>query len=76
MGLRRADRRVFLGVPMSTATTGAAQVDRLLSLGLRVETLPTLVDVDDFDSAVAVAKAAPATRFAVTFERLNAGVRG
>ena len=64
LGLRRPDRRAFLGVPMSTADTGAAQWRRLRSLGLVVTTAPELRDVDRFDDALAVAAGVPATRFA------------
>jgi uncharacterized protein len=64
IGLRRPDPRVFAGVPMSRATTGARQYERIRALGLGVERLPALRDVDDIDDALAVAALAPATRFA------------
>lgn len=64
LGLRRPDRRALLGVPMSTAFTGAAQLHRLRALALRVTPLPELRDVDRFDDALAVAAGAPASRFA------------
>jgi rSAM/selenodomain-associated transferase 1 len=64
IGLRFADPRAFLGVPMSTAWTGRAQRARLHSLGLRVRTLPPLRDVDRIADARAVAALAPASRFA------------
>lgn len=64
IGLRRADRRVFEGVPMSTDRTGAAQRARLRALGLQVGELAVLRDVDRFADAVAVAREAPLTRFA------------
>lgn len=76
IGLRRNDSRVFLGVPMSTSTTGTAQSDRLLSLGLRTTMLRPLVDVDDYESGAAVAEGAPQTRFAAAFELLSARVPG
>jgi uncharacterized protein len=66
IGLREPDPAVFLGVPMSTPSTHDAQRSRVCSLGLRVHALPTLRDVDDIDDAVAVARAAPHTRFAET----------
>lgn len=68
VGLRRADRRVFRGVPMSTGSTGVAQHRRLQALGLRVRVLPSLRDVDLIDDARAVAAQAPGTRFAATLE--------
>lgn len=54
----------FAGVPMSTDATGAHQQRRLESLGVTVERLPMLRDVDTFADAVAVAAAAPGSRFA------------
>jgi uncharacterized protein len=64
IGLRRADERVFRGVPMSESGTGAAQRRRLRALGLRTALLPELRDVDTIADARAVAAAAPRTRFA------------
>jgi len=52
------------GVPMSVPGTGAAQHERLRALGLTVRLLPVLRDVDEPADALAVAAAAPATRFA------------
>lgn len=74
IGLATLDPRVFDGVPMSTATTADRQRARLRKLGLRTTELETLRDVDTFDDAVAVAAAAPWTRFAATLELL--GVTG
>lgn len=71
LGLRRPDRRALLGVPMSTAGTGRAQLGRLRSLGLRVAALPALRDVDCFDDARAVAAVAPRSRFALALRRLE-----
>ncbi|GII97854.1 hypothetical protein CLV28_2217 [Sediminihabitans luteus] len=71
IGLPRGDRHfydsVFHGIPMSTDTTGQAQLDRLREFGLRVTLLPTLRDVDLPDDARAVAHAAPGTRFATAW---------
>jgi rSAM/selenodomain-associated transferase 1 len=64
IGLREAQPRAFLGVPMSTARTGRAQHERLRRLGLRVALLPALRDVDRIADARAVAALAPAGRFA------------
>jgi glycosyltransferase A (GT-A) superfamily protein (DUF2064 family) len=57
--------RLMFDVPMSTDTTGAAQLGRLTAAGLRVRTLPALRDVDTVADLPAVAAAAPASRFAV-----------
>jgi rSAM/selenodomain-associated transferase 1 len=67
IGLRRPDPRVFIGVPMSSRTTGVAQRHRLEQLGLRCVQLPTLRDVDRFEDGLAVARLAPGTRFARVF---------
>lgn len=64
IGFRRAQPGAFTGVPMSTATTVAAQRRRLRELGLRHVELPLLRDVDTFADAEAVATACPASRFA------------
>ncbi|HKJ35845.1 MAG TPA: TIGR04282 family arsenosugar biosynthesis glycosyltransferase [Solirubrobacterales bacterium] len=64
LGLRRADDRVFDGVPMSTAETGSEQTRRLDDLGLRWEQLDSLRDIDTIDDARAVAGEAPRRRFA------------
>jgi rSAM/selenodomain-associated transferase 1 len=53
VGLRRPRSEAFIGVPMSTAGTGAAQRRRLLALGLRPASLPGLRDVDDIADALA-----------------------
>lgn len=71
-GLRRADARAFVGVPMSTRFTHDAQLRRLRALGLRVERLPVLRDVDTFDDALAVAAQAPHTRFAAAIDSVIA----
>jgi hypothetical protein len=64
IGLRRADPACFLGVPMHTARTGAAQLARLRALDLEVSLLPMIRDVDTFDDALAVATDVPHSRFA------------
>ena len=66
IGLRAPDPAVFLGVPMSTPHTGAAQHSQLHQLHLRTGALPVMRDVDDFADAVAVARTAPCSRFAAT----------
>ena len=72
IGLRRADPRALLGVPMSTPHTLRAQRNRLHALGLAVAELETLRDVDTFADAVAVAAGAPLTRFAGMLAALGA----
>ncbi len=72
IGLQRPDPRVFLGVPMSTRHTGAAQRRRLDALGHRVAELPLMRDVDRIEDALAVARLAPETRFARALSCLTA----
>lgn len=72
LGLRRPDRRLLVGVPMSTGCTGAAQRARLAAAGLRVATLPTRTDVDTAATAARVAADAPWTRFAALVRTLRA----
>ncbi|MEO6317536.1 MAG: DUF2064 domain-containing protein [Acidimicrobiales bacterium] len=64
IGLQDPQPEDFLGVPMSQATTGAAQVARLKARGRRVRLLDVHRDVDDWDDALAVAALAPTTCFA------------
>jgi rSAM/selenodomain-associated transferase 1 len=66
IGLRQPDASVFEGVPMSTALTGRAQLERLRALGRRVALVDALRDVDTYDDALAVALDAPTSRFART----------
>jgi rSAM/selenodomain-associated transferase 1 len=64
IGLRRPDRRVFAGVPMSRADTGAIQLARLRELGLRTRSLDALRDVDRYEDAIVVSGLAPTGAFA------------
>jgi hypothetical protein len=64
LGLRVPDPALLRGVPMSTPDTGAIQLGRLLTAGLRVADLPRLRDVDTAADAAAVARLAPRSRFA------------
>jgi uncharacterized protein len=70
VGLRAPVPAAFDGVPMSSPRTCAAQRDRFRALGLRVFELPQLRDVDTLDDARAVARQAPATRFAATLREV------
>lgn len=77
IGLRTPDRRVFEGIPMSSTSTGAAQRQRLADLGLDVTSITALADVDDIETARAVAASAPETAFARAFAAwARSGVRG
>ena len=76
LGLARPDaglaRRLLLGVPMSTGSTGAVLRGRLAAEGLRVASLPLLTDVDTVAEAAEVAALAPHTRFADTWRAVSA----
>ncbi|MFI6940761.1 DUF2064 domain-containing protein [Streptomyces sp. NPDC050418] len=73
LGLGRPDGALVRGVPMSTARTGAVQLERLYAAGLRVRVLPTLRDVDTAADAEAVAAEAPDSRFAARWRTVGAG---
>lgn len=70
IGLSEPGVRLFGDVPMSTPETGALTRRHLESLTLDTATLPMLRDVDTFADAVAVATAAPGSRFARAFETI------
>ena len=70
IGLREPDPRVFEGVPMSRAWTGAAQLARLDALGLAPARLPALRDVDTVADAPVVAALAPRGAFAAAWREL------
>ncbi|MEU6199738.1 DUF2064 domain-containing protein [Streptomyces sp. NPDC047061] len=72
LGLADPDPALLLGVPMSTAETGAVQRRRLVAAGLRVRDLPRLRDVDTAADAAAVAALAPHGRFAALLARCMA----
>jgi uncharacterized protein len=61
---------VFPGVPMSTATTGWAQRQRLVGLGLDVVDGPTHRDIDTVTDLAAVAAEIPNSRMATATRRL------
>ena len=66
IGLRdpRDAHAVVSGVPMSTRHTGAMQLMRLRQVGLRVQLLDRLADVDTIGTARHVAAVVPESRFA------------
>ncbi|WP_249011523.1 TIGR04282 family arsenosugar biosynthesis glycosyltransferase [Conexibacter sp. DBS9H8] len=68
IGLARPAPGAFAGVPMSTATTCARQLDRLAALGLTVSIQDRLRDVDTFADAETVAAETPGSRFGACFD--------
>jgi rSAM/selenodomain-associated transferase 1 len=68
LGLRRpADAHVLREVPMSRDDTGERTLFALRGLGLRVDHLPMLSDVDTVADAAGVAAQVPSSRFAHAF---------
>ncbi|RZU73824.1 hypothetical protein EV384_2252 [Micromonospora kangleipakensis] len=77
LGLRDPAVAVVLrAVPMSTPVTGRSTRAALAGRGLRVDALPELADVDEWPTAVAVAAAAPAGRFAAAVREIDRGLTG
>lgn len=66
----RMGRLAIEGVPMSTERTGRMQLQRLYSLGLRVQLLDALVDVDTPADAQQVAQLDPHSRFGACYAAL------
>lgn len=76
IGLQRRAPGAFVGVPMSTPTTGRAQHRRLRRLGLGVELLGELRDVDTWCDALAIAHDLPGSGFASTVRRIRRQLAG
>ncbi len=74
LGLRRPDRSLLAGVPMSRPDAGRVLLERLAGDGLRVALAPRLTAAGTFDAAEQVANQIPASRFAVTFTASASGV--
>lgn len=71
IGLQSAPPALFAPVPMSRPDTGQAQRRRCEALGLSVQALAPQRDVDTIHDAIAVAEAAPSTRFAAAVVELK-----
>jgi rSAM/selenodomain-associated transferase 1 len=74
LGLRRPDRSLLAGVPMSRPDTGLHQLGRLTSAGLRMAMMPELTDVDTVREAELVAAVIPGSRFAAAFAVATEGL--
>lgn len=70
VGLRRAHKDAFAGIPMSCEKTLRRQRERFASLGLSTYEQPSLRDVDTIADARAVALQAPDSRFATVLAGL------
>jgi glycosyltransferase A (GT-A) superfamily protein (DUF2064 family)/SAM-dependent methyltransferase len=76
IGLRTPELdRVFDGIEMSTARTGAAQLARLLSLGRSVKLLPPLRDIDEPEDAAYVADRFPGLEFSRCYAKITGASR-
>ncbi len=73
LGLRRPDRSLLAGVPMSAQDPGRVLLERLAGAGLRVALAPRLTEVNTLETAEQVAHQIPASRFAGAF---SASARG
>jgi uncharacterized protein len=73
LGLRETDPALLLGVPMSRPDTGSRQLLRLERAGLRVQTVPALIDVDTAAEAERIAAATPGSRFAACLRSIHEG---
>ena len=72
IGIRQPVAGLCNGVPMSTATTGTRQLAQLSALGLRCIEVNPMRDVDVMEDALAVAAAAPRSRFAAVLRSCGA----
>ncbi len=74
LGLRRPDRSLLTGVPMTEPDAGRVLLERLAGDGLRVALAPRLTDAGSFDDAGQVAAEIPASRFAAAFTACASGL--
>ena len=76
VGLRKASRASFVGVPMSTPTTGVDQLHRLRSVHGKVAVLETMRDVDDVADLEWLSANHPTLRTAAVWQRQRGGETG
>lgn len=74
LGLRRPDRSLLAGVPMSAEDPGRTLLERLAGAGLRVALAPRLTEVSTFETAEQVAGQCPSSRFAAAFSASASGL--
>ena len=74
LGLRRPDRSLLAGLPMSDQDPGRVLLERLAGAGLRVALAPRLTEVSTFETAEQVAGECPSSRFAVAFSATASGL--
>jgi glycosyltransferase A (GT-A) superfamily protein (DUF2064 family) len=71
LALRAPTGDLLRGVPMSVPQTGREQLRRLRAAGLRIEMLPTLIDIDTIEDAETVAPMIPQSRLAMTLSAIG-----
>lgn len=74
LGLRRPDRSLLAGVPMSAEDPGRTLLERLAGAGLRIALAPRLTEVSTFETAEQVAGQCPSSRFAAAFSASASGL--
>ncbi|MGA7435032.1 MAG: TIGR04282 family arsenosugar biosynthesis glycosyltransferase [Solirubrobacterales bacterium] len=74
IGMTRPHPGAFESVPMSTGRTGVVQESRLRELGMSVEILPELGDIDYFEDARRVADQWPDGHFASAMRDMEANL--
>lgn len=70
IGMARPCRDAVVGVPMSTARTFREQLSRLVGMGLGVQLVDTVRDIDEFPDAVAAAAEAAPANLRTAMERI------
>lgn len=75
LGMRDPRGELIRGVPMSRHDTGAIQLERLRSAGLRVAELRELTDIDTIAEARGVARRAPHLQFAAVLRSFEVNGR-
>jgi uncharacterized protein len=74
LGLRRPDRSLLAGLPMSGQNPGRVLLERLAGAGLRVALAPRLTEVSTLETAEQVAGECPSSRFAAAFSASASGL--
>ena len=74
LGLRRPDRSLLAGIPMSGQDPGRVLLERLAGAGLRVALAPRLTEISTLESAEQVARECPSSRFATALAASASGL--
>jgi glycosyltransferase A (GT-A) superfamily protein (DUF2064 family) len=74
LGLRRPDRSLLAGVPMTDQNPGRVLLERLAGAGLRVALAPRLTEVSTLETAELVAAQCPSSRFAAALSASASGL--